>query len=141
MGPAYGLAPFGMYRPKGGIMKYVVKHPGQPAETIESETIGLKTLQHHVGGLITGAYVPELAEKGIDVFANDEGLLMGLQPNIGWMIESHPMILVGGLVFTSSDEEGETIGLTEEQIKAVEEFTERTSRSLGSVLFRIALGQ
>lgn len=125
-------------------MNYIVLHPGHQPEVIEAEKIGLADLQHHVGGLITSAYVHELEELGITVFANDEGLLQRLQPNIAWMVQAYngpqPMVLVGGLVFCAHDDEGETIGLTDGQIGAVKEFIEKVRPNTGAVLMRAMLG-
>lgn len=121
-------------------MKYIVKHPGFDAEVIESESITLADMQHHVEGLITTAWAPALAEANIDMYANDEGLLMHMQPNIGYMIERHPQMIVGPVVLVGHDGEGETIGLTDDQIEKGLAFLKLAERNLGPILIRSALG-
>lgn len=121
-------------------MKYIVKHPGFDAEVIESESIKLADMQHHVEGWITTAYAPKLAEANIDMFANDEGLLMHMQPNIGYMVGSYPQMIVGPVVLVGHDDEGETIGLTDQQIEAGLAFLKEAQVNLGPILIRAALG-
>lgn len=121
-------------------MKYIVKAPGFPAEVIESEKITLADMQHHVEGLITTAWAPFLDEHRIDMFANDEGLLMRMQPNIGFMVHDHPQVIVGPVVLVGHDDEGETIGLTDDQIEKGLAFLKLAERNLGPVLIRATLG-
>ena len=82
----------------------------------------LKSLQTEVGGLLTLAnYYEELVENRIDIFADDEGLLKA-DPKTTLIItdkENRMKVLtalVGNLVFVSHDDEGNTLGLTDEQI-------------------------
>ena len=82
----------------------------------------LKSLQAEVGGLLTLAnYYEELVENRIDIFADDEGLLKA-DPKTTLIItdkENRMKVLtalVGNLVFVSHDDEGNTLGLTDEQI-------------------------
>lgn len=116
-------------------MKFILKQAGLDAETIEQDKIDLATLQHYCEGYITTAFVPSLAEAGVTVWANDEGILMGMPPNVGYFVDGydgtkHPMVLFGPLLFTSSDDEGETTGLTAEQEGAVRAFTAKASADL-----------
>lgn len=85
----------------------------------------LKSLQEEVGGYITTAtYWKELREKDIDIYANDEGLFAD-NPTITLIItderNEYKVVgtLVGNLIFASHDDEGNTIGLTNEQIEFV----------------------
>lgn len=72
-----------------------------PDDTIEvKQSVGLKDLQEMVGGLIvfvnpTGfAHVP----GGTEAYANDEGLLMGLERNtVAEYLMGHPL-LVGPVI-------------------------------------------
>ena len=81
----------------------------------------LKSLQEEVGGFITLApHFDELTEKGIDIYADDEGLLKA-DPKISMVVlnrenGSIESVLVGNLIFVSHDEEGNTKGLTKEQL-------------------------
>jgi hypothetical protein len=121
-------------------MKYITKAPGFPAEVIESESITLADMQHAVEGLIATAYSPVLAEQGIDMFCNDEGLLMRLQPHLGFEVYGHPTVIVGGVVLVGHDDEGETIGLTDEQIAAAKAFLKEADERLPEMLIRATLG-
>lgn len=120
-------------------MKYIVLQPGNEPEIIEADKIDLDTLQKHVGGLITITSGPGLDIIGIDIVANDEGLLIGAEPNVGWVIEREPMVLVGGLVFVAHDDEGETIGLTDDEIRSALLWIKRTRAALPLVLFSLRL--
>ena len=89
----------------------------------------LRSLQTEVGGLITLAnYYEELEDQGIDIFADDEGLLKA-DPKTTLIITDKKnrmkvltalvgnlIFLVGNLIFVSHDDEGNTLGLTNEQI-------------------------
>lgn len=87
---------------------------------------GLEALQEIVGGYIE---IPYLGDKflnnGIDVIINEEGKLIdGLKAEIAIVDEKRGNVLdivYGNCIFASHDEEGETIGLNEEQIKVVTE--------------------
>lgn len=95
---------------------------------LETKEIGnrLEDLQEIVGGYIEIPFLSEtLYEKGIDVIINEEGKLIdGLKPEIAIVNEKQGNILdlvYGNCIFASHDDEGETVGLTEEQIKVVTE--------------------
>lgn len=83
---------------------------------------GLESLQREVGGCITLApHFDELTERGIDIYADDEGLLKGdPKPSLFVTSKDDPRkveaMLVGNLIFTGYDEEGNTKSLTREQI-------------------------
>ena len=100
-------------------MKAITKKPGEKPETIEIEGDSLKALQGLVGGYITTFYVPvgegSFDEKGITSWANDEGLMIGQELNI--LAAGQP--IVGPVVFTGHDDEGDTVGLTDAQAETV----------------------
>ena len=81
-------------------------------------------LRNAVGGWIECANV----EHNIDIWLNEEGKLIGLEPNRlatalfwdKWGIGTD--IIVGNVFLATNDEEGETIGLTKEQIDYIQEF-------------------
>lgn len=81
----------------------------------------LRSLQDEVGGLITLApHFDELTEMGIDIYADDEGLLKE-NPKVTMLIlddkkQNVESVLVGNLVLVGHDREGNTISLTDEQI-------------------------
>ncbi len=85
----------------------------------------LKSLQTEVGGLITLAnYYEELENQSVDIFADDEGLLKA-NPKTTLIITDKKnrmkvlMCLVGNLIFVSHDDEGNTLGLTDEQVEFI----------------------
>lgn len=81
----------------------------------------LKSLQEEVGGFITIApHFQELTDMGIDIYADDEGLLKP-EPFVNILVLTEDRkkvaaVLVGNLVFTSYDDEGNSKGLSQEQI-------------------------
>ena len=84
----------------------------------------LEALQSIVGGWIEIPYLSsKLSKEGIDVVINEEGKLIGLEPQIVVLKKgiNRPLeVVVGNCVFVSHNEEGETIGLTDKQIRIVE---------------------
>lgn len=83
----------------------------------------LEALQKVVGGWIEIPYLShKFAEEGIDVIINEEGKLIGLEPQIAVCNKGSFELLdlvVGNVLFASHDEEGNTIGLTETQINTI----------------------
>lgn len=75
----------------------------------------LKVLQDAVGGLIQPAvFVP-----GYELYVNEEGIILDLPIN-PWLALMTGFPLRGDGVITGDvDDEGETLGLTDEQIKAL----------------------
>ena len=87
---------------------------------------GLEDLQKIVGGYIEIPFLGnKFYENGIDVIINEEGkLIIGMKPEIAIVDEEKGIILdivYGNCIFASHDEEGETIGLNEEQMQVVTE--------------------
>ncbi len=110
-------------------MKAIVQRPGERPETVSLGENSLKALQGLVGGWITTFYVEGFEEAGITSWADDEGLLKSAQPNL--LAAGQP--IVGPVVFTGHDGEGETIALTDEQAALVEAFL--ANYSLNGLLF------
>lgn len=100
----------------------VVKRPYEKPETVEIENT-LEALQDIVGGLITSADLPNIYD--VWGFCNDEGLLMGLEPNI--FRPEYGDGIVGPIVFVGGGDDGESISLTPEQIKRVTQYLEENS--------------
>jgi len=84
----------------------VVKNPGQKATVMNIED-SLESLQHLVGG-----YIEMLSFKGIDFIVNEEGALTNLPFNT--FINNTPIL--GTIIAVSHNDEGDTIGLTHEQV-------------------------
>ena len=81
----------------------------------------LTNLQAIVGGNIEIPYISEeLAEMGIDMIINEEGKLEDLRTSILIADKETDKILdeiKGNVVFTSHNEEGETVSLNDKQIE------------------------
>lgn len=81
------------------------------AEVTAVESNGLEDLQRGVGGLITGVRAGSNLPVGTTVFANDEGIMLGMAPNLfASLLIGQPLygpVLIGGLV----DDEGYTLSV------------------------------
>lgn len=87
-------------------IRVVVARPGcEPV--VASIGNNLDAMQGVVGG-----YIELVPVNGLDLWVNEEGLLIGLPFNR--MIGGTPM--VGTILVASSNEEGDTIGLTDAQV-------------------------
>ena len=79
----------------------------------------LESLQEIVGGYIEMPNVSSLDEKGISMIINEEGkFISGLRPNAVF-VDDHDEILdlvMGNIIYAAYDEEGNTVGLNDEQI-------------------------
>lgn len=93
-------------------MRVIIKEVGKNFEITEIENT-LEDVQKVVGGYLE--IVPsQLALEKIAVICNEEGLLIGLEPN---MRIGHN-IVVGNILFTGVDG-GEFCSLTDEQIDLI----------------------
>lgn len=86
----------------------------------------LEELQSIVGGYIEFPFLGNrFKDNAIDVIINEEGkFIEGLKPEIAMVdgkTKSVLDIVYGNCIFASHDEEGNTIGLNDEQIKIVME--------------------
>lgn len=96
--------------------------------TLEQKDIKdtLDALQEIVGGYIEIPFISKkLFEHEIDIIINEEGkLIEGFKPEIA-VIERGTFrvldLIYGNCIFASHDEEGNTIGLSDEQINIVKE--------------------
>ncbi len=96
-------------------IRIIVKKPNEPPAVVYIPP-GLEGSQAVVGGLID---VVRLA-PGLDLVINDEGLLHGLEPNFSVLGGFGALAIVGAVFFVGVDEEGDFVGLTDEQIGAVD---------------------
>lgn len=78
----------------------------------ELSVSSLEDLQTAVGGYITGAWEGKSLPAGTTVFANDEGLLLDMRPNlVASMVVGH--VLVGPVLFGGpADYEGDVTDIT-----------------------------
>lgn len=113
-------------------IKVYIKNPGKKGlvKSIENE---LKSFQDIVGGYIEGCFVTERLQKnGIGCYGNDEGKLIGMDPNI-WS-EGKQDLLVGPLVFFADDGEGGEVSLGSEQIAIIEEELDKCAISFTDMM-------
>ena len=87
---------------------------------------GLDSLQEIVGGYIEIPFLSEVFHNNdIDVIINEEGkLIEGMKPEIAVVSVKRGNILdivYGNCIFASHNEEGDTVGLTNEQMQIVTE--------------------
>jgi len=102
-------------------IRVVTKEPLKAPEVKEIEH-GLSEMQACVGGgLLTSVVDDGLESKGITFYANDEGLLLGFEPNI---LDSYRQPIVGPILLAGHNNEGETVTLTDEQVATALKFFE-----------------
>lgn len=100
----------------------VVKEPYKKAEVVNIDD-DLETLQKIVGGCIAAGDLPDMDD--VYGFCNDEGLLIGLQPNV--YRPQWKDVLFGPLVFVGAGDEGESVSLTKEQTDEILKYCEENS--------------
>lgn len=104
-------------------IRAVIKEPYKKAQVVEIEP-KLKTFQSIVDGHIECFYLPNSDGSAVG-YCNEEGLLMGLDPNI--YRPEYKDAVVGTVVFVNTNENGEDISLTDEQIKDITDYIEKNS--------------
>lgn len=121
-------------------MKVLVLSNGELKErNIGSE---LEDLQEIVGGYIEIPFLGEALRDGeIDVIINEEGkFIEGLKAEIAIVDKRNGSILdivYGNCIFVSHDNEGNTIGLDEEQMQIVKDELETVIEMLNKKTFEI----
>lgn len=103
--------------------KYLKLEPGKSITLFEKDNMKLKDMQNIVGGYIEHVYANHNFEKNnIDIWLNEEGKLEKLAPTIILKNGNEIVdVFVGTILFTSVNDEGETIPLNDEQIKIISE--------------------
>ena len=104
----------------------IIKKPGEDAYVDKIES-SLASMQAVVGGMIEllGGQVVGLSPI-IDIWFNEEGKLMQLEPNLGLVCRGRLFdVLVGTAFFTTHDEDGGTTSLPPEFHKEVFKFCDR----------------
>lgn len=95
-----------------------------------------KQIRDYVGGLIERFHIPELEERNIDIWLNEEGKIENFEPTIVLFNNNGKYVdyLCGTVVFAKHTEEGDTVGLNEDDIdfildwiKSLETCTEENS--------------
>ena len=95
-------------------IRVLVKEPGKEPEVREIEHT-LEGMRAVVEGYIE-CPPSELNGLGVDLWANEEGKLNGLAPNI--TLFGGRDVVVGTVFLAANDGEGATIGLSDEQVEA-----------------------
>lgn len=84
---------------------------------------GLENLQAAVGGLIEAINVRGWRDgRCITIWVNEEGKLKSLPPNFAIIRKDDDELLdivMGDIIITSADEEGNTVGLTDEELQVL----------------------
>ena len=100
--------------------KVMIKRVGENPEIVEVEKITLEYMQKQVKGFIEIPYLSDaLNARRIYIVINEEGKLEGMEPNMLLLGDGFDVIdvIVGDILFVAHDGEGGTIGLSDEQIK------------------------
>ena len=104
--------------------KVIIRKQDEDYKVVEVEKLDLKFLQKSVGGYIElFRWSEDLCNRNIDLWINEEGkLIEGLKTT--FVVRSKDTgevvdIIKGDVLFTSTDGEGETIGLNDVQIQYI----------------------
>lgn len=118
-------------------IRVLTKKPGMVNRLTETQMEkGLANMQALVSppsdtagsSFVECVYIPELAEHGIDLWVNEEGKFNGCRPN--FQIFDGQDIVMGPVFFASHDDEGETVGLSDAQVKIVQTWLARQPMSV-----------
>ena len=105
--------------------KALTRKQNEDYKVIQVDDLDLEFLQQSVGGYIERvAFDEEFDRRNIDMWINEEGKFNGnFKPTFIVVEKEEPGkildIIMGDVVFTSSNEEGETIGLNDVQIQYI----------------------
>ena len=91
----------------------------QPIATVVAGSPDIHLLQEYVGGMVDAVTCwGHLGGRRVTMWVHDEGLLIGLPPTL---VVDHPngyeQPLVGNVVVTADDAEGETVDMTEDEVE------------------------
>lgn len=89
-------------------IRILVYEPGKPGEMIEIDN-ELKDMQRIVGGYIEQVHVPVLARHWLFVICNEEGRLIGLQPNRAGLVGTFFVVRALGEEYVSLTDDDEVI--------------------------------
>lgn len=109
-------------------MQVLVLNPETPVEqrlVVKDIEGNLESLQAEVGGRIE-FFTVKIKGQYFDIILHDEGKFENLPPNIAVFNEGQMFdIIVGNVVIAKADDEGRTIGLTDEDVKIIKEYFEQ----------------
>ena len=117
------------------MIRVVTKKPGMVnAPKVEEIKPGIADLQRLVDPRGKGAsfecpYIPELAAEGVDLWVNEEGKFDSAC-TANFMIFDGQDCVMGPVVFTSHDDEGNTTGLSDAQLAFVLKFLRQVPQSI-----------
>lgn len=112
-------------------IRLMIKEPNKPAYVTEMEDT-LQNMQKIVGGMIDCVQMPNV--DNVDIFFNDEGKLEQLDGNV-WLAGTGDCI-VGTIYMVGYDEEsGDSVSLTDKQIKECEKYIKTFSLPEGMDLY------
>ena len=111
--------------------KVVIRRQNEDFKIEEVDNLNLKYLQSKVGGYIElVSWYNQLSDLNIDMWINEEGKFMqGLLPTF-IVVDSKDEIkdiIMGDVVFTSCDNEGNTIGLNDIQAQKIKRIFKKTA--------------
>jgi len=106
-------------------MKTIVMHTDDSWKIIEQEKITLDDLQKAVGGWIEGICIT----SHLVMYCNEEGKLDNLPVNniatgFLWSLGKTNDVIAGNVIFSKTDNEGENISLSEEDINKIIDYIE-----------------
>lgn len=108
-------------------IKVIIKEPGQPMREalIKNE---LDEFQKLVGGYIETIW--PIKNKNIVAVLNDSGKILGLLPNF----KLHNDIIVGTVVFTKSNNDGEFVSLNKNDIGQIKELFKKDVENCSKIV-------
>lgn len=109
---------------------------------VEIEKDTLSQMQHLIDGYIDHVtwLFPELTKNGIDVWIDDEGLLKNRSPHVivydknknDYVVSA----IVGTILFARYDDEGETLGLSLNDIEYIKTYISNTCDYFNGVIMK-----
>lgn len=105
------------------LQKVLVRKQNEDFQVVETKTLNLEYLQSQVGGFIElVSWFEDLNNLGIDMWINEEGKLIEDLKTTFIVVDNNGEVvdaIFGDVVFTSTDMEGNTIGLNDIQIQKI----------------------
>lgn len=105
------------------LQKVLVRKQNEDFQVMETNTLSLEYLQSQVGGFIELVnWFEDLNNLGIDMWINEEGKLIENLKTTFIVVDNNGEVvdaIFGDVVFTSTDMEGNTIGLNDIQIQKI----------------------
>ena len=105
------------------LQKVLVRKQNEDCKVVKTDTLELEYLQSQVGGLIELiSWSDNLDSLGVDMWINEDGkLIEGLGATFIVVDKQEEIrdVIYGDVIFTSTDSEGNTIGLNDIQIQSI----------------------